>query len=292
VRDKCLFTTRINYENGTHAAPPINRNRAAYEVFLPFLIRRFVLAAVTVSATAVAAAAGLSAQSPSGRTGRAAVSVWDGVYTQAQAVRGRQSYEQKCANCHRPDLRGANGRALVGPRFWQDWGEDTLNSLYAAIRSTMPRGEAGSLSDDTYADIVAYILQANEYPAGAADLTPASVAAVRVIGKDGPGPVPNFALVTVVGCLASQPGGEWTLTHATEPTRTRNPDPSKNEERDRSVALAPGTLTFGLMDVYASGDGHDGHRMEVKGLLIRGTRGAPDRVNTTGMQMLASQCAP
>jgi len=256
------------------------------------MIRPFLLAGVTLSLAAVTTAMSPAAQSPSGRTGRATISVWEGVYSPAQAARGRQAYEKSCANCHRSDLRGANGRALVGTRFWQDWGEDTLNSLYVAIRSTMPRGEAGSLADERYADIVAYILQANEYPAGSSDLAPESVAAVRVIGKDGPGPVPNFALVTVVGCLAAQPNGAWTLTQATEPTRTRNPDPSKNEERDRSAALPAGALTFGLMDVYSGGEGHDGHRMEVKGLLIRGTRGALDRVNTTGMQMLAAQCAP
>lgn len=264
----------------------------AYSLFLRIVIRGFLLAGVALSLAAAITAASLAAQSPSGRTGTGTVSVWEGVYTTVQAARGRQAYEKSCANCHRSDLRGANGRALVGARFWQDWGEDTLNSLYTAIRSTMPRGEAGSLADETYADIVAYILQANEYPAGSSDLVPGSVAAVRVIGKDGPGPVPNFALVTVVGCLSAQPNGAWTLTQATEPTRTRNPDPSKNEERDQSAALTAGTLTFGLMDVYSSGEGHDGHRMEVKGLLIRGTPGALDRVNTTGMQVLAARCAP
>jgi len=254
--------------------------------------RGVLVTGVALSVTIGVAVAVPSAQSPSGRTVAATKSVWDGVFSQVQAARGRQAYEQKCATCHRSDLRGANGRALVGPRFWQDWGEDSLNSLYTAIRTTMPRGEAGSLADDTYADIVAHVLQANEYPAGEADLTPASAVTVRVIGKDGPGPVPNFALVTVVGCLAAQADGTWTLTHATEPTRTRNPDPSKNEEREQSASFPPGTLTFGLMDVYSAGDGHDGHRMEVKGLLIRGTRGATDRVNTTGIQMLAPQCPP
>jgi mono/diheme cytochrome c family protein len=257
---------------------------------------RFFLMFLAFGASGLAAAAApvfpradRAIQAPATSTAKP-VSVWDGVYSPSQAARGKQSYEKSCASCHRSDLRGANGRALVGPRFWQDWGEDTLNSLYAVTRATMPRGTAGSLDDQTYLDIVAYVLQANDYPAGSSDLTADRVEAVRVIGKDGPGPVPNFALVTVVGCLVSQPGGVWSLRNATEPLRTRNPDPSKDTERTRSLALTPTEHSFELMDVYTAGEGHDGHRMEIKGLLIRGTRGAPDKLNMTGMQMLAADC--
>lgn len=226
--------------------------------------------------------AGLGAQAPSW------TSVWDGVYTDAQAARGRQTYEAYCASCHGGQLGGGGtARALAGPRFYQDWGEDTLNSLFTITRSTMPSGGAGILDDATYLDIVAYMLKANAYPAGAAELTLETVERVRVVGKEGPRPVPNFALVAVVGCLTRTSTGAWTLEGSTEPVRTRNPDPSPEADRAKLAATAVGPARFELMDVYSAGNGHDGHRMEVKGLLIRGK---PDRINITAMQMVASDC--
>jgi quinoprotein glucose dehydrogenase len=214
-------------------------------------------------------------------------SVWDGVYTAVQAARGREAYEARCSSCHRADLSGGSARALDGPRFWQDWGEDSLYSLYALTKTTMPRN-AATLPDAMYLDIVAYILQMNGYPPGARELSNDNIASVRVLRKEGPGPVPNFALVTVVGCLVRSANGVWSLTNSTEPIRTRNPDPSTAVERERSVSAGLGGQTFELMDVYQAGNGHEGHKMEIKGLLIRGV---VDRVNITGIQMLAPDCS-
>jgi mono/diheme cytochrome c family protein len=213
-------------------------------------------------------------------------SVWDGVFTPAQAARGKTVYDATCSSCHRSDLGGGSAGALRGSRFWQNWGEDSLDSLYNLAKSTMPRN-AAALPDETYLDILAYILQVNGYPAGDAALTADTVESVRIIGKDGPGPVPNFALVTVVGCLTRSATGVWSVTNSTEPVRTRTPEPSQGSERQRAIDTAPGTATFELMDVYRAGDGHEGHKMEVKGLLIRG---AINKVNITGLQMLAPDC--
>ena len=214
-------------------------------------------------------------------------SVWDGVYTTDQAARGKNFYDTSCATCHGDTLGGRNGRALAGPRFFQDWGEDSLSSLFNIISTTMPRGEPHSLDEGAYLDIVAYILQKNEYPAGAADLTADRVDEVRVLRKEGPGPVPNFALVTLVGCLIEPSENLWVLASGSEPVRTRNPDASTGVERQRSELTPLGPQRFELMDVYSSGLSHRGHRMEVKGLLIRGT---PNRLNVTAMQMLADRC--
>jgi hypothetical protein len=38
------------------------------------------------------------------------------------------------------------------------------------MKTTMPRNSAGSLSDDTYVDILSYVLKTNEFPAGGDDL--------------------------------------------------------------------------------------------------------------------------
>lgn len=231
------------------------------------------------------AAAGLSAGVA--QTPASVRSVWDGVYTAAQADRGKVAYDATCASCHHEDLSGASARPLVGDRFWQDWGEDTLFSLYATTKATMPRDGAGALSDETYLDITAYILKANGYPAGSSDLTSRNITGVRVIRREGPGPVPDFALVSVVGCLTPTPGGAWSLTNSTTPTRNRNPDQSKGDDLQRVRAMPLGSHTFDLMDVYAAGKGHEGHKMEVKGFLLRGR---VDRVNITSMQMLSAEC--
>ena len=230
----------------------------------------------------------LSASVWAAQTVSNARSVWDGVYTPAQAARGKAVYDSTCSTCHRGDLGGASAAALKGDHFWQNWGEDSLGSLYNLAKSTMPRN-AAALPDDNYLDIVAYILQANGYPAGEAALTHDNVDGIRIIGKDGPGPVPNFALVRVVGCLARSATGVWSVTHSTEPVRTRTPEPSQDADRQRAIDTVLGTNTFELMDVYRAGDGHQGHKMEVKGLLIRG---AINKVNLTGMQMLAADCQP
>ena len=75
--------------------------------------------------------------------------VWDGVYSAEQATRGKALYEARCSVCHRADLGGGEGRPLVGVRFWESWGEDSLSSLYSVIRERMPASAPQSLSDGT-----------------------------------------------------------------------------------------------------------------------------------------------
>jgi len=215
--------------------------------------------------------------------------VWDGVYTTEQATRGNTAYDANCGMCHRADLGGGQGRALVGRKFFDSWGEDTLDSLFAVIRERMPENRPGSLDESTYLDILAYILQRNEYPAGTTPLTVASVPSIQVVGKDGPAPVPNFALVRVVGCLEEKSPGAWRLVRAADPARTRDPAPSKGIEHERSMAANPGAQAFELMDAYDAPNGHAGKRVEVKGLLMRGT---PDKINFSSILVLASSCAP
>ena len=78
--------------------------------------RRATLAAASVIALVVAGVA------PAGAQGADEPSVWDGVYSEAQAERGRQLYEASCARCHGDDLSGANARPLAGESFIRDWG--------------------------------------------------------------------------------------------------------------------------------------------------------------------------
>lgn len=100
-----------------------------------------------------------------------AESIWNGVYTAAQAERGAEHYRERCASCHGDDLRG-NGQAsdLQGVGFMFVWEERMLGELYETIRNGMPADQPRSLTDGTYADILAFILQTNKFPAGDTEL--------------------------------------------------------------------------------------------------------------------------
>ena len=72
--------------------------------------------------------------------------VWDGVYTDAQAERGRASYQQSCAACHREDLRGdSTAPSLVGESFTFLWGDMEVGELLARMQKLMPPERPGSL---------------------------------------------------------------------------------------------------------------------------------------------------
>ena len=94
----------------------------------------------------------------------------NGWYTQEQAQRGHPYYNNYCAQCHRPDLMGAEGPALVGDAFLKKWGNKPLADLFNYEHSTMPATTPGSLPDDTMWAITAYILQKNGFAAGSTPL--------------------------------------------------------------------------------------------------------------------------
>ena len=97
--------------------------------------------------------------------------VWDGVYTEAQAERGEQLFAQQCAQCHSPDLRGSDlAPALVGDVFAAKWNDLALDQLFEIMRLTMPQDQPGSLTRDQMAEVLAFVLQQGGVPAGAAEL--------------------------------------------------------------------------------------------------------------------------
>jgi mono/diheme cytochrome c family protein len=94
-----------------------------------------------------------------------------GWYTQDQATRGHQLFNNFCAQCHRPDLTGAAGPALVGDAFRKNWNNKPLSDLFNFEHSNMPATNPGSLPEDTVWTITAYILQKNGFPAGSVALS-------------------------------------------------------------------------------------------------------------------------
>jgi mono/diheme cytochrome c family protein len=110
-------------------------------------------------------------------------SVWDGVFSAAQQKRGEGLYAKECSTCHGEKLKGGEGApALVGADFIASWSTGSLADLFDKVSQTMPAPpeQPGKLSPQQNADVVAFMLSANEFPAGAADL-PVSADALKRI---------------------------------------------------------------------------------------------------------------
>lgn len=105
-----------------------------------------------------------------------------GLYSEAQATRGERLYEQYCTACHGAKLEGNPAAPLAGGVFLSRWadGQHTLDDLFYIVRMQMPYSAPGSLAKQQYADIVAFVLKANAYPAGEAELTPSPADLKRI----------------------------------------------------------------------------------------------------------------
>jgi hypothetical protein len=120
-------------------------------------------AAGLVAGLVASAAGATAAQSPS--------SVWDGVYTAEQAERGRGFYVKECESCHGAGLMGQDqAPGLVGPEFMANWTGQTVGALFEQTRKTMPKDNANGFSRQEYLDVVAFMLKANNFPAGKTEL--------------------------------------------------------------------------------------------------------------------------
>jgi hypothetical protein len=221
--------------------------------------------------------------------------VLDGIYADAQAERGHASYTTHCGACHGSSLEGVSAPPLTGNRFIERWREGMLDPLYEFIRQRMPFGRsasAKSIPDNEYLDILTYILKVNGYRAGDSELTRDLLGNVMVVGMNGPQPVPDGSHVVTIGCLSRAGDGLWILSNATEPSRARTEDASTPEELKTSRQKKLGTLTFRLADLEAIPDlspsAHDGHKMQVKGFLVRQQNA--ERISLTSMEMLDPGC--
>ena len=116
-----------------------------------------------------AAASGGAAAAPA--AGAAPAAAGAGLFAAAQAPRGQMVYAENCAACHGPELAGDVGPALAGPRFVTRWKDKSVAEVFDKIKTTMPASAPGSLSPQQTADVVAFMLNANHYPAGATELT-------------------------------------------------------------------------------------------------------------------------
>jgi mono/diheme cytochrome c family protein len=124
----------------------------------------FLATIVTVGGVCVGVSAW--AQDPAPPTGLA-------TYTAEQADRGHDIYNDKCAACHMSNLLGeAEAPALIGLGVRNRYfvATTTAARFFTFISTNMPAGAAGTLEPQEYADIMAYILQRNDFAAGEAEL--------------------------------------------------------------------------------------------------------------------------
>ena len=107
--------------------------------------------------------------------------VRDGVFTDAQAARGKTLYGMRCASCHGDTLAGAQAPPLTGDVFLANRSAQPLSELANKIRNTMPADSPGDLTPQQAADLVAHILKTGGFPAGRADLASADATLGRIM---------------------------------------------------------------------------------------------------------------
>ena len=214
----------------------------------------------------------------------------DGVFTAAQAERGKTHFAGRCASGHQADLGGDRGPALKGEAFLAHWESGSVNSLFEKIRETMPVTGPNEVTDEAKADIVAYLLRSNGFPAGKTELRAEAdtLGVIDIVREGQRATIPNFSLVQVVGCLTQGANDTWMLLNSNEPAFTADEEPTVAAlKAARGKPL--GTQTFQLLSVDAfMPDGHKGQKMEARGLLYKDARYA--RLNLTSLQTLDESC--
>ena len=226
----------------------------------------FVAAAVRL-AVAVPIVMGASTGAPGVVVAAAQPPSTNGAFTTNQAANGWSVYGVQCAECHGPAMEGMEAPPLSGVDFLNSWAGQTTDELLAYLRDEMPPGQAGSLSDQSYVDLVAYLLESNGAVPGertltadagvmigdAADISEARRAAQagerrrqrssRFVNQE----VPHELAPVTDAMLADPPPGDWLSWR-----RTRNShgySPLDQVTRDNvadlklawSISIRPGT---------------------------------------------------
>src|ERR1044071_981382 len=138
-----------------------------------FMVHRTIAALIAAAALAGAFAlvqAQAMPQQPPTQT------VVDPVYTQNQAARDEELFAANCARCHEgvcPD-----GPPLTGPLFVERWRDDSLAPLLTFMKG-LPPVLGGVLKENEYVDVIAFLMQSNEFPAGSRELTAESLGRIQ-----------------------------------------------------------------------------------------------------------------
>ena len=104
-----------------------------------------------------------SAAAPPPAAPAAEVSVGNTFYTSRQASRGNGLFRDNCVSCH-------SSSEFAGSSFERRWRNRSVGDIYEFILYSMPDDNPGGLPEQTYADIIAYLLELNDFPAGESEL--------------------------------------------------------------------------------------------------------------------------
>ncbi|WP_233870399.1 c-type cytochrome [Paraburkholderia adhaesiva] len=108
-------------------------------------------------------------------------------FNDVQVAHGKDIYAGACAKCHGVELDGVTGPALSGPAFAPASNSHlTIGAIYQYMSTNMPADRPGKLSDDEYADVMAFLLYTNGYESGGAKLTASDAAASTTPLNAGP----------------------------------------------------------------------------------------------------------
>ena len=218
--------------------------------------------------------------------------IWRGAYSAAQAERGKATFETSCSGCHGADLTGGRGPALAGTPFRTKWNNEAVIRLLRLVMETMPRGDPGSLSEETAADVIAYMLSVNAFPAGSAELNGARLPDDLIIVGKVPvtSVIANFTHVQAVGCLTGGPEETWILQRAGQLSAAKEESVSA-AELGAAKAVRPGDLTMRLVNPRRfKAKLQTGQLVYVKGLVNRTPR--ETTLNLTALEPVGGTCTP
>jgi len=93
-------------------------------------------------------------------------------FTADQVTTGSDIYSERCVQCHGDKLDNGEfgGAALNGSYFKKHWGGGSVAALTTYMKAKMPPDRPGSLTDQNYADLAAFLLDSNDYPKGDKEL--------------------------------------------------------------------------------------------------------------------------
>lgn len=102
-------------------------------------------------------------------------STMTGVYTADQAMKGKEVFQGTCSGCH-------TVASHSGQLFADRWIGKSLNDFYDYVSRLMPKSAPGTLSEDEYVWVTAYVLKLNGMPASSHELSaePALLKAIRI----------------------------------------------------------------------------------------------------------------
>lgn len=141
----------------------------------------FVLGAAAVATSACASGSAREAAPNPAPAPSPPAAVAEGIFTDAQAGRGRSTFDEACSDCH-------TNSEFRGGAFQRNWGRRTVYSFYRTVRSTMPDDNPGGLDEQVYLDVVSYILRMNGHAPGSSELAADSpMRQVRIAPAQGGG---------------------------------------------------------------------------------------------------------